>query len=672
MSTTSISLIILSALIAIVLASFQYFYKVKKIAKITYILATLKALALLLLLVLLINPKIKTVATTDTKPILSVLADNSSSITHFKQEQNLTQLVDQITNDSDLNNKFTIKQYSFGSSLQVNDSLNFKQTNTNISKALKENNSIHKKSTNPTLLFTDGNQTIGDSYEYTSVKNEVYPIVFGDTTQYQDIRISHLNVNKYSYLENKFPVEALLFYDGKQDISVNYSIRHKGKTIFSKKLNFSESETTHTVNTHLNTNEKGVQYYTALVTTLKNEKNTVNNYKSFSVEVIDEQQKGAIISTIMHPDLGALKRAIESDKQRKVDIITDLNEVFAFDKYQFFIFYQPNNYFKKFFNKIKSNYLVITGANTDWNFINSQNLGISKRAIHQTEYYEAVFNTDFTTFQQKDINFSNFPPLVDKFGNVELTTEHQILLQQRYAGVTSKEPLLVSIEKNSHKSFFLLGEGLWKWRAASFRNEDTFESFDNFTGNLIQYIASNKKRKRLTVDYKNSYNANVPIVINALYLDKNYLFDNRANLSLTLTNTATKIAKEFPMTLFTNSYQAYLEGISPGEYTFKVNVNGQNLNSYGKFKVNTYNVEQQFTNANTKKLQQLATNTKAKLFYPSQFNSLKQELLTNNNYKTIQTSTTTEKNLINWYWLLIIVIGLLSIEWFIRKYYGKI
>ena len=99
---------------------------------------------------------------------------------------------------------------------------------------------------------------------------------------------------------------------------------------------------------------------------------------------------------------------------------------------------------------------------------------------------------------------------------------------------------------------------------------------------------------------------------------------------------------------------------------------GQNINKYGKFKITDFLIEEQFTRANTEKLLQLADRTGGKLYHKNQFKNLKEELLTNTSYYTIQKSITKEKNLIDWRWILFIVISLFSAEWFIRKYHGKI
>lgn len=672
MPTTILLYIILAALIAVSVAFFQYFFKVKKKPKIHVLLFVLKALSLFFIGLLFINPKIKNTKTENIKPVLSVLVDNSLSTKHFKETEKVGEWLQSIKENKQLQDKFDVNFYSFGKNTQVLDSLSFSETQTDIAKAIKSVSNLYKDQLATTLLISDGNQTIGNDYEFVTTKQKIYPIVIGDTLQYQDVRISQLNVNKYSYIKNKFPVETLLFYDGDKPVNAVFSITKNGKKVFSKKMSFSKENNTQTVTTNLTSSKEGLQYYAARINPLQNEKNTKNNYKNFSVEVIDEQTKVLIVSSIMHPDLGALKKAIESNKQRKVNVKLILSENINFNDNQLVVFYQPNNYFNKFFQQRKSNYLIISGTKTDWNFLNSQQLGFQKKAINQSENYGAIYNSNFLTFLQDDINFNQFPPLKDKFGEVTLTGENQSLLYQKIAGIDTQQPLLATLEKGEQKSAILFGEGIWKWRAANYVNEQSFEQFDAFIGNLVQYLSSTKKRKRLEVSSERLYPANSNIVISALYLDKNYQFDNRVSLQITLTNQETKTQKTLPMSLVSNSYQVNVEGLSAGNYNYKVSVSGQNINSYGRFKVENYQVEEQFTNANTKKLQKLADKTGGKLYYKHQQEDVFKQLVNDKDYYTTQKSTIKEENLINLKWMLFLITGLLALEWFIRKYYGKI
>ncbi|TMM31537.1 VWA domain-containing protein [Polaribacter aestuariivivens] len=628
-----------------------------------------------LLLLLFINPTIEKTTLVNTKPTLTVLVDNSKSVSFFKENETVKELLSNITNNKELNSKFDVETFSFGSQLNVLDSLSFNNTDTNIYAAISSVNDLNKDKNAPIVIISDGNQTIGNDYEYTNSKQSIYPVVVGDTTKYKDLKITQLNVNKFSYIKNKFPVEVILNYEGEETVKSRFSIFGNGKTVFSENITFSKVENSKTITTNLTSIKEGVNYYTANIQKIDGEKNTKNNSKSFSIEVINEQTKVLILTSVLHPDIGTLKKAIESNKQRSVDIqyIDKFNN--QINDYQLIVLYQPNNSFNAILNQVienNSNFLVMSGVNTDWNFLNKKQLGFSKKVINQTENYGANYNESFLTFFQKDIGFNDFPPLKDKFGEISFSKDHQDLLLQNINGVQIQQPLLSVLEQNNQKTAVLFGEGVWKWRSSSFISTNSFQDFDQFIGNIVQYLASKKKRNRLEVNVENLYPANSNINISAFYVDKNYIFDDRASLEVTITNKETKKVTKLPFSLINKSYQTTIESLPSGDYSYKVTVMGQNVSKYGEFKITNYQVEEQFTNANVQKLAKLADKTGGKLYFKNQMTTLSEDLLSNKKYFTTQKSVAKEENLIDWKWILFFIIGLLTTEWFIRKYYGKI
>ena len=675
MQTATIFYILFALVLSLSVAFFQYYYKVKNKLKVTIILFALKTLSLFLLILLLINPVIEKVVIENEKPILSILVDNSKSISYFKEAESVRDIVSNVNNNNHLRDKFSINEFTFGKDLHVLDSLSFLENETNIAAAITGVTELHKEKIMPIVLITDGNQTIGYAYEFLSSKHPIYPIIVGDTTKHVDLKITQLNVNKYSYIQNKFPVEVLLNYEGSEKVKTQFSIFSQGKTIFRENVTFSSDKKSATITANLTSTKEGLQYYTASIRKIENEKNTKNNTKNFSVEVIDEQTKVLILSSVLHPDVGALKKSIESNKQRSVDVflIDKFNN--QINDYQLIILYQVNNKFKSVISQLKqrnSNYLLVSGSNSDWNFINKQQLGFTKNAIHQTENYGAIYNGSFLTFLQEDIGFNNFPPLKDTFGEIAISKEHQILLHQNINGIQTTQPLLVNFDINNQKSAVLFGEGIWKWRAASFLTTNSFEEFDKFTGSLVQFLASNKKRARIEVNVEKSYPANSTIHISAFYTDKNYQFDARAALELSITSKETNEVTKIPFSLVNNSYQVEIENLASGDYSYRVEVLDQKINKYGRFKITEYQIEEQFTSANVNKLQQLATKTGGKLFYKNQIEDVANELLDNTSFYTVQKSSVKQQNLIDWKWVLFFVITLFTVEWFVRKYHGKI
>ncbi len=671
MSTITLLYIIIAVLISVAISFFQYFFKVKKAPKHHILLFVLRTFAVFLLLLLLINPKLKITEIQNEKPKLSVLVDNSLSTSFFKEEETIKSILKRFQKSKELKEKFDLNLFTFNDKISPLDSLSFTNSKTNIAKAITNVNSLQKDDLGGIVLISDGNQTIGNDYEYVNSKKSIYPLVIGDTTVYEDLKISQLNVNKYSYLNNKFPVEVFVNYEGKKVINPTFSIYKSGKRIFTKKLTLSPTNSSQVVTAEFTSDKEGTHYYSVGIEKLPQEKNTRNNSKSFSVEVIDEQTKVLVLTSIMHPDVGVFKKSIETNKQRKVEIAQVNSFKGNIKDYQFVVFYQPNIYFKKYLESFNSNYLIVTGSKTDWNFINSLDLGIHKSFIHQSEDYNASYNSNYLTYIQEDIGFGGFPPLTDKFGAVNVK-ENQSLLFQRLKGITTQAPLLTTFEKGEDKYGILLGEGIWKWRSSSYLKESSFEVFDEFINNIVQFLASNKKRKRLDVKLSNLYLANETIVVSALYLDKNYKFDDRASLQLTLVNNDTKETKVYPFSLVNNSYQLKISGLDSGDYSYSVKVANQKISKSGRFKVADFQIEEQFTNANKKKLLALADKTKGKLFYKDQENDLLKELIADKNYYSIQKSIEKEESLIHWKWILFIIVTLLTIEWFVRKYYGKI
>ena len=675
MQTTTILYILLALLMSVGISYFQYFYKAKSNAKINILLFTLKTLSLFLLILLFINPKVKITTLENIKPTLSILVDDSKSISFFKEEKNIEEFISKLNNNSILSNKFTIENLIFNTDLKISDSLSFSGRETNIYKALTAVNKLNNTKNAPIVLLTDGNQTIGNDYEFINSKQTIYPIVFGDTIKYKDVLVRQINVNKYSYIKNKFPVEVIINYEGNETVKTKFSIFRNGKTIFSKNIQFSKEENSQIITTNLRATKKGVNYYTAAVQKIKDEKNIKNNSKNFSVEVIDEQTKVLLLTAVLHPDIGALKKAIESNKQRSVEVVMIDDFKNQISNYQLIVIYQPNNSFNAVLSEIKkenSNFLLITGANTDWNFINKQQLNFSKKQLNQTEEYGAIYNPSFLTFLQKDIGFNQFSPLIDKFGEITFSKEHQNLVLQNINGLQTQQPLISVLEDNNQKIGVIFGAGIWKWRASSYLKTNSFQDFDQFIGNLMQYLSSNKKRNRLEVNSESIYAANASINISAFYTDKNYQFDPRASLEITVTNKKTKEITKLPFSLLDTSYQIALENFSSGEYSFKVSVLGQKSTAYGSFKISNYQIEEQFSHANVDKLTKLAERTGGKLFHNNEIENVFKNLLDNKAYSTIQKTRVKEQGLIDWKWILFFIISLFTAEWFIRKYFGKI
>lgn len=676
MQTNTILLIFISIAIAGGLSYFQYFYKAKSKSNTTKLLAFLRFLSIFGLLLLLINPIVSRSTFETVKTPLPIVVDNSSSIVDLKANQVAKELYEKISSNSKLKDKFDVQTYSFDSEFQPiesADALNFKGKQTNLDEVAKNLKSINKNLSFPTVLISDGNQTSGSDFVFSfDANNKVYPLVVGDTTTYLDLKISQINVNKYAFHKNKFPVEVFLQYAGTKSVTANFAISQGNNVLNKQSISFSPSNKSAVLNILLPADKTGLQIFNARISSNESEKNTYNNSKKFAVEIIDQKTEIAIISSINHPDIGALKRGIETNAQRKVTILKP-NKINDLNKYNVLVLFQPNAEFKQVFeaNKnLKINTWIVTGNNTDFGFLNLQQNQMNFRMSSQKEDFLANFSSDFNLFAAENIGFENFPPLENAYGTITPNENLTVLLSSRIRNVETNQPLLAFSDNQGRRSAFLMGENIWKWRAHSFIEKKSFEEFDVFLDKTIQFLASNDSKKSLIVNHERFYNSGDALEITAQYFNKNYEFDEKARLTIAVTNSKTKQVKRYDLLKTNNSFKVNLDGLAAGQYSFTVKELNSNASYSSTFEILDFDIEKQFVNPDMAKLKQLALQTKGTIFVPNQVDDLIKILLENEDYKAIQKDIVKKTPFIDWIWLLVLIAISLAAEWFIRKYNG--
>lgn len=677
MQTDTLTYLIISGVIALLLALFQYAYKSKIKGKRAWFLTTLRFITYFSIFVLLVNPKFDKVTYYNEKPNLVVAVDNSESVSYLKQSQTTTDFIETLKSNQELNENFNLEFYSFGKEISPSQAYTFNEKQSNLALVFDRLSEVYNNAISPTLLISDGNQTYGTDYAYMTkrYKQPIFPVILGDTTTFTDIKIQQLNVNRYAFLKNKFPVEIIATYNGNTAVNTQLKVSKGNTTVFSMPLSFSKTETSQIITFTLPANRVGVTSYKADVIALENEKNTINNVKNFAVEVIDQKTNVAIVSELLHPDLGALKKSIESNEQRKAEILNTEEFLKKSNDFQLVIVYQPTTNIEKLYaeiDRLKLNKIIVTGIKTNWNVLNTLQSSYKQVLTNQTEDYQPSLNQNYATFSVDNLNFSEFPPLKSEFGEIKFSVPFETILYKSINGEQIDTPLLATFETNDKREALLLGEGIWRWRAQSYINDKSFNAFDNFIGKLVQYLSTNARKTRLNVNYESFYNGNDNVKITAQFFNKNYEFEDNANLNITLKNQDNDEIQSFPFVLKNNRYEVDLSGLGAGNYTFTVKVNTENFSTSGELKILDYNVEQQFLNANVSKLQSLASNSKGNAYFIDNTTSIIDNLLNDSRFATIQKSTKKVVPLIDWKYLLALIAFSLAAEWFIRKYNGLI
>ena len=674
MQTTTVVLILLAAILSLAIAWFQYFFK-KKYTRRNLLLGFFRFVMVFALLLLLINPKFIKNSYVLEKANLILAVDNSSSIEALGGEVMAKDIVKEFRENQSLLDRFDFNAYSFENSLSNLDSLSFDAGTTNISNTLSTITEIYNRSNTAIILLSDGNHNLGADYEFANFNEntQIYPIVLGDTTTYEDIGIGQVNSNRYAFLNNKFPIEINVDYSGDNTVSTNARVFIDNKEVYRERINFDAKENYKTINTLLDASSIGVKNIRIQLDDLVNEKNTQNNQRVVALEVIDEKTNVTIISSIQHPDIGMLKKSIETNEQREVTILRPNTSTTVLDDTDVFILYQPNRSFRKIYDFIKNkggSIFTITGPKTDWRFVNQIQSSFSKEQYNQDEEVVPIKNESFSLFDSSGSSFDGYPPLKTSLGDLLVTKPFEVIAYQKIKGVNLTDPLFLMIKDENIKEAVLFGEDIWKWRVQSFKEEKSFVNFDNLMSKVMLYLSDSSQKSRLELDYENVYGSTGKFGVRAAYFDETYTFDPNVNLNIAIRNTEKSFSTERPMLLGSNTYEVDLSDLEAGEYSFTVSVQGKNMTKSGKFTILDFDLESRFTSSNDDKLKRLAEKTNGQLYYPSQHGALIESLTTDPQLTPTQKSIKNIVSLIDFRWLLIIVVIALASEWFIRKYNG--
>ena len=677
MTAQTILYLVLTVFFALAISLYMYGFRSKLNPKLRIALGILRFLTLACLGVLLVNPTITNTTLSVQKPNLAVLIDNSESIKVLGQDSVVRNRIATIKENAALNERFNLQYYSIGEDFKLLDSLAFAAKNTNITKGLQGLNGLFKNQVTPTILLTDGNQTIGTDYVLAArtYNNQVYPLIMGDTTAYEDVQITRLNANKYAYHKNEFPVEATIVYSGTVQRRLRFTISNGATVVHSETIAVGPNKRVVNLAVTLPASSVGLQRYVARVSAIENEKNTSNNQSYFAVEVIDQATNVLIVSSMAHPDIGALKKSITSVEQRRLSILKPAQAKDVLNDYQLVILYQPNPSFRSVLtglDRLKKNYWTISGLQTDWLFLNSIQNNFAKESTGVREDVGAIVNRSYSKFAIDNFEVAGFPPLQTQLGEIVQLGVFDELLSQTIRDINTENPLFFSVEREGIRTALWDGEGLWKWRAQSYLDEGSFIDFDNFLGSMVQYLSSNKRKSRLTVSNESFYYNNSDIIIDAQYFNETYVFDPGASLVMTVRNQDNTVNRQFPMLLTNSFYRVNLNGLDAGDYSYTVSVSDSGIARSGSFTIIAYSSEQQFSGANVTKLRGLSQTTEGKLYSSNQTESLFTDLLADTRYVPIQKSKQNIVPLIDWKLLLGLLAALLAIEWFTRKYNGLI
>ena len=689
-------IISVSVLSILILFSSNIFYK-NKIIKNIY---TLRILFFSILFLILTNPKINYTTEKKTKLEWNVYLDNSLSMS-YHQQPSATSYVSGVNSFLEKLTKKGVKTniYNFGTSLESgwgDESKLLKDGTTNLG-AVISHIELNNNNIAGSLIITDGQANFGQRVSSNNLENlnPIHIIGIGTEEPLTDIAIKSIISSPTVINGNKTEVEVEVSSTGISRQKVNVTLSNGKKILGSKSVILKGLGITEKIRFLITPIKLGEVIYNVQVNTVPEEINIDNNKQSFSIQVLKDNYKVAIITGAPNFNTQVIKNILSENKNYSLDHYVYLAnsyskplQKFWDTKYDLIIFdnhpiktnkNEWNDFLRIFAKKIlvqQSSIAFFPGYDTEKETLSSylklMDIVLKDPLIDLSGKFDWNINDNWRFFFPfkndyfKDYEVINKPPL---FVNMEIDTlDVDILANFSIAGV--KIPLLILKEKVPLRSMLFTSPDLYSLKLSSGSFTD-----NEINKNLFEPIFSWLMKKVNGKDFyfrsnKNSYQQGEQIIIVGKSIRDN---KNILNGSINIFNKDGDKINSKPIyyndekNLYTGNFWASL----PGDLRYEVQLFLKDtlvVVSNGLIKVQESQVELNKVFLNKKPLETLSNKTNGTFQLWSNRSLITEKI--NNIYR--DDSYKKVFYFINKSWLLSLIFLLLAIELIYRRKIGLI
>lgn len=671
--------LVLIAVIAALLSFWLYF----KDAKIEHLkkwvrgsLGVLRFLSFFLIGVLLIGILFERTNNITEKPLLIFNVDHSASMLNYHDSSEVRKLqskIDDLT--SRFNKDFDIVKFP----LEWNGQ--FEESQTDLSKPIAFiNENYVNRNLGAIVTFSDGNYNEGADPLFEAEKVmfvPFYTIGVGDTIQKKDQVLESVKSNKIAFLGNEFPIEYYCSQFGFDQKSSQLKVYVDGVLSKTEKVDY-QNQAGIESSFNLTAKKIGIIHLRIELSMLDGEYTVENNVKDIYIEVLDSRNKIVMISASPNPDIGAFHQVFKENSRIEFSDFS-VAEFKKEQKADLFILHNVGKSSKgkelmTWLEQKNKNYIYLSGVEAPVSTINQVKNGVAMRKLNGVEDYLAVVNSDFNDFVINDdfkTYVANLPPLRGDNSSVQLSNSASVILNQRVGNLQKKDPLVVLSKQLNSKQVLFLGEGLWKWRMFDYRKNKSFEHFDFFINKIVQYLMVKENKSKLQVMIDDDLSSINSIKVNAEFYNDAYELITDPNISFEIINEVNE-ETSFEFLRSGLGYFLNLGKLKGGKYQWRASsdFNDKHYEQNGSFVVVDKNKEQLATKSDFRLLNDIAEKTKGQFLEFKNMEQVVQLIESDDNITSTAHEERSYADLLDYFWIVFIILGLLSIEWFIRKYSG--
>jgi len=647
------------------------------------VLSLLRGSAVFIILLLLLSPFVTSSFRSVQKPLIVLAIDNSASLSASPRAAKPHQLREIAEALSDkLQDKAEVRRVTFGKNLSSDTALSATEKETNLSALFTGiDNAFEGRNLAATVLLSDGIYNSGENplFVPSLSAHPVFCLALGDTTRHKDLALSAVRHNPKVFKGNSTGIRAEVLARSCKGEQVTLTLSENGKLIDSRVIACAAQEQVLSAAFSLTPSTGGIHEYECKVVPVQGEQNLQNNTRKFFIEVVEDRRNILLLADAPHPDIRVFERALSQQEAVKLDVQLAENFKGNFNAYQLVIFHNlpslpAHTAWMQALQQSRKPALFVIGQKTQTGIFSRTAPGAG---FPQGGWLEALpsLNPDFSLFtNEKSFSeqMAEMPPLQALYFQGNPVQGSQVLLYQKQGAVETRMPLLYYKSTGDGKYAYLCGEGIWKWSMLEYKQWGNHNLTQGLIQKSVQYLISEESSEPLQLLYETRIRENENILMDARLFNQSREMVNEPELNVSFTGN--KRTYSFTFTKSENGYHLDAGFLAPGKYTVEaqVTLGGKKLTRSGVLVVEPVFAELSDLVANHNLLSQISKKSGGKLFYDGQETALADAILEASDIKPVSFYKKELKELISFPVLLLLLVILLTAEWFLRKQWGTI
>ncbi|MGB1122614.1 MAG: hypothetical protein ACPG08_03740 [Flavobacteriales bacterium] len=647
---------------------------------------------------LLLEPLIKSVTYDEENPLAILLFDESASV----MARNDAATADTLNGWAaalvrDLGNRgLDVERYGFSSEMraivEADSAFQWDGAQTNLNAAIRSlAPRIENRNIAGIVLASDGliNRGASPVYGVEWPNLPVWTVGLGDTTAVRDRWINTVNHNAIAYLGNAFPVQAVVESQGMDGQTGQLEVLHNGSVIASESWQTTGTSERTKLEFMLTAEATGLQKYTLRVTPTTGEYDKNNNQRTLYIDVLESRRVIACIGAAAHPDLGAIRMALEALESYEIlvfDVASLRNPITLTDALNEADVVIAHNLFGKRWGGMEWTKLLATNDlpvwwmaadETTWDALQSDNdLGVQMTASGDlTQTHAARLNPAFAALEWPDglaEALREWPPFFGPFEQVTWSPAWSTVAFRQFGDVETNDAFWgMRGASSGSKQILSIGEGLWRWRMRNFALNQSHAQFDTFIQRQVQFLAAEDARKRLVVQTEKRIGADQRVQFSGQAFDAAWTPMRDATIELKLTDEAGQV---FTRTMLpaARGFEADFGRMPAGTYRWEAmtTLDGTAFEDAGMVIIEDSQIERTHAAADLDVLAQVSDITGgAFLGYwkDTAPEAAGTAMATAGIPATLRHEQTQLRDAIDWRFWLALALALLTVEWIVRR-----